>query len=562
MGRTLFWRLFLPVMGVFLVILAVLAWMIPAMITDNAERNAVQTAEETVAQYKQLRAYYTKNVITKVLGQGGLKPSFDHEGNAKAVPLPATMIHDLSELMQEKGIRLSLYSDYPFPNRASRKLDAFERDAWQQIRKNSERVHVDTEERNGETWVRVGVADTMDAQACVNCHNSRPDTPKNDWKLGEVRGILEVQTNIQAELIAGQSISRNLIIMLVVLFVVLSGVLWLVYRRAIGKRLEDVAHAMQDIADGGGDLTRRLDDAGEHEIARIGQAFNRFAGSLQELISQVSLTSGELNECSVHLNSISNQTVSSLSQQEQETQQVATAVTEMSATAQEISGNAESAAAATGKTREATQAGEKAMANSIQSTQELERDILQAAEALNELQLDSQNIGGVLDVIRGIAEQTNLLALNAAIEAARAGEQGRGFAVVADEVRTLAGKTQESTQEIQETTQRLQDATQKMVQAMDVNRDKVATTVKLAGEVESHLGHISSSVNVIADMNTQIATAATEQGQVAGEVDSNLLGISQMSQANADNARQTDGQVEVLNGLVRRLQDLTGQFKV
>ena len=561
MKKNLFWNFILPVLGVILASLLLMAWIMPVLMKENSENEALIAAQNTVTQFKTLRAYYTKNVIKKVLGKGGLAPSFDHHGDPDKVPLPATMIHDLSQQLEKNGVALKLYSAYPFPNRASRRLDDFGREAWEQLTRNPDQPFFRTETLDGVPTVRVGIADRMVADACVACHNSRPDTPKNDWKLNDVRGVLEVAVPIDQQLAGARQVSNRLLMIMAITVVIISITMFVVYRWAIGSKLEQVVDALEDIAQGEGDLTHRLDERGSHEVSRIGAAFNRFQEKIQSIVGDINGISTHLSGSAEQLTQVSGASARTIREQDEETARVAESVNRMALTAQEIAGNAAGAAEATGDTQQATDAGRRVVEKSIHATRELADDIHNASEALARLQTDSQDIGGVLDVIRGIAEQTNLLALNAAIEAARAGEQGRGFAVVADEVRTLAGRTQESTQEIQEMTERLQAATRQVVGAMEKSRERAENSVQLAGEVSDQLSEIATAAAKVNTMNGEIAAAADEQGRVVEEVNRNLAKIHEMTQASAEGGDQVNEQLITLQQLAGKLREVVGHFK-
>ncbi|MBT8438375.1 MAG: methyl-accepting chemotaxis protein, partial [Gammaproteobacteria bacterium] len=295
--------------------------------------------------------------------------------------------------------------------------------------------------------------------------------------------------------------------------------------RMITVPINDVVNAFDDLAEGEGDLTRRLNAEGKSEMARLSGGFNRFADKVHHLVEQVGGEVQNLSGVVQNVSKIVDQTQQGSLQQREQTGQVATAITQMTATVQEVASNANSAAESARQADQNAQTGQSVVSDTINSIQALASEIETGANVIHELEKDAEAIGSVLDVIRGIAEQTNLLALNAAIEAARAGEQGRGFAVVADEVRTLASRTQESTTEIQEMIDSLQAQARAAVKAITQGQDKTRTSVDKASNAGEALNAIADSVATITDMNIQIASASEHQSTVAEEINMNVVNI-------------------------------------
>jgi len=560
--HSLFWRLYIPIVGIFSLFLVLVYIYIPSIIQTNAEQESIVAAKKTVLQFKTIRKYYTQNVVKKILGRDGLKGSVNHKNEKDSFPFPATMIHDLSTLMQEQGTSLKLYSPYPFPNRKARQLDKFGKEAWSALNKNSDTEFSQTEYTDDGTFVRVAIADKMVTAVCVTCHNSHPDTPKADWKLNDVRGVLEVVVNIDQQLANGNYISNTLIIIIFIMMLILSVVLVGIYKKSIGKRLGTISEAIGVIASGEGDLTKRLDDSGEDEVSIIARHFNAFAEKLELSIKEIVQSANALSITSEQLHQVTGTVTSNVMQQDGQTEEIAAAITQMSASAKEIAGHATETSQSTIETIGTTSDGQKIVGKSMQATSVLAVDVKKAADVLKRLQKDSDRIVGVLDVIKGIAEQTNLLALNAAIEAARAGEQGRGFAVVADEVHTLAARTQDSTTEIQEMTERLQSATEEAVSVMEKNQDQAEQSVELSKEVQQALEHITSSISAIKTMTDQVSTAASEQDTAVDTIHNNINDIVSLSSATAHGAEETNTHVNSLNDAVKRINRITDTFIV
>jgi len=334
---------------------------------------------------------------------------------------------------------------------------------------------------------------------------------------------------------------------------------WLI-STIISKNLNTAVKAMRDVAEGEGDLTRRLEVKGNDEISQLSSAFNTFSAKVAALVSEVADVSAQLSSASLKMSDLTEKTQQAMTIQLEKVGNVSTSMTMISQQVDEISHSTEKAAEISQQTDEESIEGGRIVNESISIVTQLKRDFEGATTTVKAVEDDAESIGGVLDVIQGIAEQTNLLALNAAIEAARAGEQGRGFAVVADEVRTLASRTQDSTLEIKAIIERLQTGSSKAVQVMEHGTKQVQVSVDSTDSVGVSLEKISLSVAKMNTMNSQIAAATVEHLNVSTQVNQGVEDISSVAQEASEDVEHMADASRGVSNLTQKLQSLVGQF--
>ncbi|WP_198532150.1 methyl-accepting chemotaxis protein [Salinivibrio sp. ML290] len=387
----------------------------------------------------------------------------------------------------------------------------------------------------------------------------------NQWMLGTGAYIDDIEREVATYRLEAETALEEQVWRLTLLglgTVIVTGLIVGWFAQRMGQPVNNMLEKLNDIASGEGDLTQRLSIHGHDEIAQLGHAFNRFVEKLQHTIQRVAQVTTQVTSTASDMAQQTSEVAEKLQIHDNETEQVVTAVTEMSSAAQEVAQNTTQVAdASTSATQDAKDA-QAQVHDSITAVERLVERMGQSSKEVDQLKEQSDKITSVLSVIGGIAEQTNLLALNAAIEAARAGEQGRGFAVVADEVRTLASRTQTSTHEIREMLDGLHVHVDSAVETIAASDQECQTMAKTSADIGERITSVSAAFSQVNDMTSQIASAASEQTTVTEDIHRNLISIRDIVASLLSSSEASSQVAAELSTLGRDLDDLVGQFKV
>ena len=408
-------------------------------------------------------------------------------------------------------------------------------------------LHVDRLERRNDAEQALNASDSNITQGVVALENL--------LNLADKKAS-HIENQVNGAITTG----NTFVIVVVLISIAVAAFIGYVTVRAITRPLYRVNELLTVASSG--DLTHRLDDSAQDEFGLLARNCNTLIGNLKELITAINVRAEQLAAASEQTSAVTAQTTHSIQDQKSQIGQVATATTEMHSTSQLVVQNAEDTLS---QIRHADAEAENVRQISLENKNTIEilsRDVQEAADVINKLHQDSASIGGILDVIRGVADQTNLLALNAAIEAARAGEQGRGFAVVADEVRTLASRTQESTQEINAMIEVLQAGAEKAVSVMDQGKEQTAACVAQTEKATHALDIITDAVHKAHDVSSQIEQSAREQNTVSQEISEKLETIVGIAEETTAGAQQTSESSHEVARLAEELQQSIRQFKV
>ena len=525
-----------------LAIISVFAWVVMLLMSYSYVEDRKKNVELAITQLKGMNAFYFDSLNTLMQADAMEESGLLRE---KMLELPGML-----EIRVNRAEAVSKrFGPGFYGEQATDELD--------RRGLNGESV-VDIGERDGQRIVTVVepylLTENTRGTDCLECHRR--------VESGTLSGAIRLTYSLeQADSLAMAGLLKRFGVIVALLVVGLIA-LTLLLNRVIVKPVSNMAERFKDIATGEGDLTQTLNDDAGDELGELAHWFNCFVRKLRTMIGDIGDYTADINTSSEQMNTIAQQTNQNVLKQRAETDQVATAMGEMSAAVQAVSRNATEAADAASLANTEANRGQRVMADTSHAINTLAEEVEQAGNVIEKLAQDSNTISVVLDVIRGIAEQTNLLALNAAIEAARAGEQGRGFAVVADEVRTLAERTQQSTEEIRQMIQNLQKGAKDAVDVMLQGKDQATLSVGQAAKARASLENITRLVNDITDMCTQIAAAAEQQDKVSSEVDRNVGTISELASMTANDAGGVASANDELAKMAENLHGLVQQFRI
>ena len=642
-GKSIVGKLFLPIVSIAVIVIIGIYFFIAAKTKENVINQSIISATNIVDQYKTLRAYYAKNVVPVVKKSSDLKINYDHKDKMDTIPLPATMIHDMGALVSAKegGIKLKLYSDYPFPNRAARQLDNFSTKAMKAFRNGQTQAYISVEEFEGKDVVRVAIPDYMVAQGCVNCHNTRSDTPKNDWKMGDVRGSLEVITPIETQLESVSTLNFLIIGSILLLGIVLLFVVYIIFGQVVSKPLDKfqdgLLHFFKFLNKESHDV-KPIDVDSKDEIGRMSTLINENIQKTKELVSvedtfiqEVKTMLEEVEKGNMHKRfdkTIHNETLEELRQKlnamlealennickdtnnlldvfetfskmdftktvENDQGKVSTALNELGKlitqmlienkrngltldeSAQILLKNVENlnhSSNSAAASLEQTAAALEEVTQNIRNNSNHVEDMSAYANKLNTSSTSGQQlavrttsamedinekvtaINEAISVIDQIAFQTNILSLNAAVEAATAGEAGKGFAVVAQEVRNLASRSAEAAKEIKDL---VEDANLKanegkeiadsMIDGYNGLNENITSTIDLIKQVSEGAKEQLIGIEQINDAVNLLDKQTQENASVASSTKDIAVHTSQIAQrivTNA-NAKEFNGKDDV-----------------
>lgn len=542
-----FWKIILPIPFLLILLIAGFSFYLPQANKKSVLITQEMKARDRVEQLKTLRRFYTEFVVKRAKATGSLKPGPNYKAHTDQIPAPTTFLLDYAEKVVTKE-RINIYSPYPWPNRTSRKMDDFQKRAWQALSNNPEGVVEEFFDNGDKKIIRVAMADRL-TESCVQCHNTHPDSPKRGWKVGDVRGIIEITDDVTSSINAAQNRAWYTIIALIIFSL---ATIYLLYRisKSIAFPFKKLAINIQDVLDGAlhreikyqkrtdevGVIARSiakmqsvlrerkvLEDDSAEKTKKLNESFTRlrdmadmFDKTVGQLVQHLSNETTTMREACVKTTDLAHRSSKKVASAEvdgqnmkEQSDRISRLGHEMSTVVSQIGSSAE---------------------NSRDAAQNAATEAKQASDVLTKLSDSTQSIGEIVGLIRDVAEQTNLLALNATIEAARAGDAGKGFSVVASEVKQLADRTSKATIDISNQTDQIYTATREAITAISSISETITSVAGISADVASQTvtqrdnsNELSASITQSASSTTKMISETSEVAQMVKQAEETIL---------------------------------------
>ena len=555
-------KIIIPTALLSLIMLAVLAIGLKHVHNESLEASGFQSGQDLIEMAFNARMFYNQHIVPKALN-AGLTLTHNHTAEPHGIPLPATVMRSLGEMSvgNQLSSEFRLFSDQPFKFRTANevKIDAFEQQALTFLKNNPNQLFTQLITIDNKPFYRVARADVMNHPSCIACHNTHPDSPKRDWQLGDVRGVAQATIPLSD---LNEAFWNPIYKLGVIIIVMIILILSIISSITIGQkhRINRLKAVTQQIASG--NLVAEMPMGRKDEIGSLFNSIVVMRNKLFEILFQMKVSTDSLTKSVHEMIDASQETAKGAFEQSNASTSMAAALEELSASVEQIGENASSAHESSVIAGEVAKKGAQAVFENSEEMNNISSAVQNAAERLSALEVLSVKIGEIVSTIKGIAEQTNLLALNAAIEAARAGEHGRGFAVVADEVRTLAERTAISTVEITNMVGQIQGETQTAVTEMRSGVARVEKGVENARLAGQSVSDIESRTNLVVKATEEIQQVLIEQAQAAREVAHSVENVAKLAETNSVQAEQALQATATVREVTRMLEDLASQFIV
>jgi methyl-accepting chemotaxis protein len=552
---------------------------------------ATKTASTIATQVITDRKHYVQKVVSKLKGtEFGAKE--DAAADSSNVPLPATFVmgvaDEISNNQNEYSYKLvsrwnvndgnALKDDFlksGFENLIEQEKQAkLKSQLTPEKRFSGWKPYTQVQQVDGRKVLRFITADAAVGASCVSCHNQIEQRSEvmatrkeagvdvgHTFKLNDLMGAVAVDIDLEEAGAVAKAGSTTILLWVITSGAVLLGLSWLLIRRLISRPITIMVERLRDIAEGEGDLTQRVDASRKDEIGQLGKWFNEFVQKVHDLIGSVAIAADEVTSASSQIAGTNEEMAAGMGEQNQQITQISAAVEQMSASVIEVARKSSEASTRSQESGQIAEQGGEVVSQTVNDMQMIAEAVNSSAASVSELGKRGEQIGQIIEVINDIADQTNLLALNAAIEAARAGEHGRGFAVVADEVRKLADRTTKATEEISESIKAIQTETDQAVSRMNKGTEQVSEGVDRASQAGQSLEQIVAAAKDVSGMVQSIAAAAEQQSAAGEQVSRSIQAVSTVTNQVSEGSRQAAQSATVLSDKAQGLRGLVNKFK-